>query len=445
MNTPRTARTTHPTTPTVAILPWGDLFDDWLDALGVSLAEFRDEFTGSWMFGYARALELHGVRSVIVAVTYRVRRPERHLHGPTGAPLHLLPLARPFRLARRVLLDGALDGRRDPVSIARAMMTHAAPYLATPPIALVRVLRAEGCTAVLCQDYETPRFDVCTALGCVLRVPVFGTFQGGDYQLSRVERPIRPLSLRLATGLIVATRSERERLIRQYGVSAHKLRRIFNPVDVDFWRPQDRETAREAESIPAGWEVVVWHGQVHPRKGLDVLLEAWAKVCLERPDRPLELVLVGGRRGADKLRAEVARLRLRGVRIVDEWVLDPRRIRRLLSAADLYAFPSRHEGFPVAPLEAMACGLPVVASDAQGLPDIFEHGELDGGIVVPRGDAGALAIALGELLDDPTRRRRLATQAQSRIEAVFSLETVGAELAAFLQESGRTSSEAGRG
>jgi glycosyltransferase involved in cell wall biosynthesis len=93
----------------------------------------------------------------------------------------------------------------------------------------------------------------------------------------------------------------------------------------------------------------------------------------------------------------------------------------------------------------MACGLPVVASNAQGLPDIFEHGELDGGIIVPRGDAAALAVGIGALLDDPTRRSELASYARRRIESAFALETVGAELAAFLHPSGEAATKAGIG
>jgi glycosyltransferase involved in cell wall biosynthesis len=417
---------------TVAILPWGDLFTDWLDQLGISFEEFRDEFEGSWMFGYVRALAAAGVRSVVICVTERVAAHVKCVHGPTGVPLHFLPPPRAWRLLRPAMLDAPLGDRRDPLSVSRAALTHMAPYLALPLVTLSRVVRSAHCNAILCQEYETPRFDLCATFGRALGVPVFGTFQGGDYQVSRLERPIRPFSLRLTTGLIVATESERERLRLRYGLPDEKLRRIFNPVDVDFWRPDDRAEARDAEGLVAEAEVVVWHGQVHPRKGLDVLLAAWGRICAERPDRPLELLLIGGRRGAHLLRDEVEHLRLRGVRIVDEWVLDPRRIRRLLSTGDVYAFPSRHEGFPVAPLEAMACGLPVVATDARGVPDILERGERDGGIVVPRDDVPAFAAALGALLDDVSRRHEVARCARRRITTAFALDSVGAELAAFL-------------
>src|SRR5262249_12588920 len=117
---------------------------------------------------------------------------------------------------------------------------------------------------------------------------------------------------------------------------------------------------------------------------------------------------------------------------VDEFVQDRTAIRRFLSAADVYVFPSRHEGFPVAPIEAMACSLPVVATDANGISDILEGGEASGGLVVPRDNAKELALALGRVLDDEAWGRELGRQARSRVETSFSLEAAGKQLRTFL-------------
>jgi glycosyltransferase involved in cell wall biosynthesis len=87
-----------------------------------------------------------------------------------------------------------------------------------------------------------------------------------------------------------------------------------------------------------------------------------------------------------------------------EFVNDPNILRRYLSAADMYVLPSRHEGCPVALMEAMACSLPVVAAAATGVQDIVQSGEHPGGLVVARNDSGALATALGHLLDDELKR-----------------------------------------
>jgi glycosyltransferase involved in cell wall biosynthesis len=389
--------------PTVGLLPWGDLFEDWLDPLGIDLDDFRESFSGSWMFGWVEALKTAGVRTTIIGVTARVERPVSFQHAPTGARVHLMP---PTRLSRRT-------GR-----------------LSTPPIRLARVLRQERCAAVVCQEYETPRFDVAAVLGRLQRRPTFATFQGGDYQVNRVERFVRPLTMRAATGFVVPTRSEALRVRDSYGIADARLARIFNPIDASFWRAEDRGAARAALNLPAAANVVAWHGQFHPRKGVDLLLRAWSTVRAARPERDLRLVLVGaGEQSGSEL---VAASGAEGVELIEEWVLDRARIRQVLSAADVYAFPSRLEGFPVAPIEAMACGLSVVATAAQGVRDIFADGEQDGGIVVERDDVDALAAGLGTLLDDEPRRLAMGRQGRRRVEESFALEPVGNALRAFL-------------
>ena len=147
--------------------------------------------------------------------------------------------------------------------------------------------------------------------------------------------------------------------------------------------------------------MAIWHGRVDiRRKGLDVLLEAWRRICAERPREDLLLVLVGSGVDAKTLGRDIERTHVPKLRWIRDYVLDKMRIRQYLSAANVYVLPSRHEGFPVAPLEAMACGLPVVAASAPGVADIFADGDSSGGIVVPIGDPTALCRAVGKLLDD---------------------------------------------
>jgi len=410
--------------PTVALLPWGDVFVDFLDRLGVSWDELREEFVGSWMFGYAAALHEAGVRTLVVCPTSRVDAPVSARHEPTGAELRLLPTSRAYAALRAHRLDGRLGGRRDLRSLGRAAATHVTPYLGTPPRALLGLLHAEKCDALLCQEYEDPRFDVCVAVGRRAGVPVFGTFQGADYRVSRLEGPVRPRSIGAAAGLIVGVRRELERVRRTYGVPEQKLAVVPNPIDAGVWKRVDGSAVRAELGIPDDALVVAWHGQVQiARKGLDVLLDAWATIGAERD---VHLILVGTGEDAAEL-ARRARS-TQGVHVVDEWVQDRARMRALLSAADLYAFPSRHEGLPVSPLEAMACGLPVVGADANGVEDVVG----DTGVVVPRGDAEALATAIGALLDDSARRFDLGRRGRERVEEHFALAPVGAALRAFL-------------
>jgi starch synthase len=101
----------------------------------------------------------------------------------------------------------------------------------------------------------------------------------------------------------------------------------------------------------------------------------------------------------------------------------------MLAASDVFVFSSRHEGFAVAPMEAMACGRPVVASDAPGVADLLAGEEKAGGLVVPKEDPKALATALGRLLDDRDLTVQLGEAARRRMVESYSLEAVGLILA----------------
>jgi len=144
------------------------------------------------------------------------------------------------------------------------------------------------------------------------------------------------------------------------------------------------------------------------------------------------LMLVGTGSGSNMLEEEIRHTAVPHIRWVRDYILDRADIRRYLSAANVYVFPSRREGFPVAPLEAMACGLPVVAASAPGVVDIFNQGEESGGLLVPVGDIAALAKNLALLLDDDEQARTLGIRSRKRIEQAFSLQTVGDQLHRFI-------------
>ena len=269
-----------------------------------------------------------------------------------------------------------------------------------------------------------------------MHLPVFATFQGGNYQRCWIERYLRPSSMRACKGVIIASKVEAERVQSRYGISVGKVARIFNPVNLEMWNGNDREIARKTLGFSADEQVVVWHGRVSiHQKGLDVLLDAWDWICQQQPNRQLRLLLIGTGKDADTLQQRIA-TSSRRVLWVNEFVHDRTRIRCYLSAGDVYAFPSRHEGFPVSPLEAMACGLPVVAADASGVRDIFDAGEASGGIVVERENVAQLAQALARLIDDRELRCELGKRARHRIESHFSLEVVGQQLRQVLLAEG---------
>lgn len=424
---------------TVALLPWGDVFEDYLDSIRVSLHVFCTQMTGGWLFGYVEALSWAGIRTVIVCVSSSVSTPVRRMHHPTGATIWMLPAPKRYSVLRRRMpnphgwtveeIFGQASGARHQF---HKLLRAIAPYAATPIGPLARVLRHEQCDALLCQEYEYARFDLCVALGKMLGMPVFGTFQGGDTHFSRLEGLLRSWTLHGCAGLIIAAQTEAARVQASYGVPDRKIAHIFNPLDLTMWRPGDRAKARAALELPAAARIAIWHGRVEMhRKGLDVLLEAWRRVCSNTQQKEVRLLLVGTGNDAQNMRQRISDMRLEGIHWVNEYIVDRATVQSYLSAADVYAFPSRHEGFPVAPLEAMACELPVVAAAAPGVPDILEGMET-GGFVVPCGDAEALASVLGDLLENKTKSRKLGRQARRRAEQSFSYGAVGRQLHAFL-------------
>jgi starch synthase len=180
--------------------------------------------------------------------------------------------------------------------------------------------------------------------------------------------------------------------------------------------------------LPEDAAVACWHGRIDiRRKGLDILVQAWKRVCEERPDADLRLLLCGGGAGNDKLRKLMEEADLRGVHWHEGYTTDRAIVRRQLAASDLFVFPSRHEGFAVAPMEAMACGRAVVACSAPGVEDLLE-GQRSGGIVVGKNARKRLPRALGRLLDDREQAWHMGKEGRRRIEEHYSLESIGEEL-----------------
>jgi glycosyltransferase involved in cell wall biosynthesis len=382
------------------------------------------------MFGYVDALEQVGVRTILVIWSRSASQPERRVHVPSGATIWVLPPARVHKVVRR--LRKRLETEGQPISQRRLRraLRFAARYTATTPRVLARVLGEEDCSALLVQEYEYPRFDVCLLLGRMLGLPVLATFQGGRPEKGgSLEDWVRSKTVPRAAGLLIGPRGEAKAVRKRYGLPPGAVSIVGNPIDVEEWKPQDRQQARAELGIPEDAAVACWHGRIDiRRKGLDILVEAWRQVCEERPEADLRLLLCGGGAGNERLRQLIEETGLRGVHWHEEYTTDRSIVRRQLAASDLFVFPSRHEGFAVAPMEAMACGRAVVACAAPGVADLLRGGERSGGIIVDHKNATALAEAVGRVLEERVLAWRLGEAGRKRIKRCYSPQAVGKEL-----------------
>jgi glycosyltransferase-like protein len=215
--------------------------------------------------------------------------------------------------------------------------------------------------------------------------------------------------------VVVVSDHWRARLAAEYGVDAAVVRNGVDPGRFGAGAPGQREQFRARASAGDDTFLVLTVGGIEPRKGSVTLLEAMARLVAEadgsRP-RPV-LAVVGGhtffdyRAYRDGALARLPELGLvEGRDILLLGTVSEADLGGWYRAADAFAFPSVKEGFGLVVLEALAAGLPVVASDIPVFAEYLEDGH--SALLVPPGDAGALAGALDRLARDPILRDRLA-------------------------------------
>jgi glycosyltransferase involved in cell wall biosynthesis len=169
-----------------------------------------------------------------------------------------------------------------------------------------------------------------------------------------------------------------------------------------------------------GAQLMVYVGRVASHKGLDLLVDALADLRASHP--ALRLVIVGDHQANRAAAATAAQLRAQaaaaGVADALVWAGRTPSVAPYLHLADLCVLPSRHEGFGVPVLEAMAAGTPVVVSDAGALPWLVEaESNQPAGLVFPTNRADQLAAAITHLLDNPTLQATLAARGRLRAQS----------------------------
>jgi glycosyltransferase involved in cell wall biosynthesis len=230
--------------------------------------------------------------------------------------------------------------------------------------------------------------------------------------------PMQARVARRLDGIVIPSESSRREIIADMGLPSAAMRTVPLGVDSDVFAP--------AASPPVPGRIVVVTSADVPLKGLLVLLEALAKV---RVERPAHLVCVGKARPGGSAQRQVAELGLSDA-VTFRSGLSEGDLVALLRSAEVAVVPSLYEGFSLPAVEEMACGLPLVATTAGALPEVAGR-DGEAALLVPPGDAGALAGALGRLLDDPALRARLGAAGRRRVEERFSWRAAAAATAAW--------------
>ncbi|MBN1916387.1 MAG: glycosyltransferase [Verrucomicrobia bacterium] len=238
----------------------------------------------------------------------------------------------------------------------------------------------------------------------------------------KVWPPFRWIEQRLtrSTECVVACSEHvRQHLVRRVGLPREKIALVYNGVDTEAFAPTEaddpvRAAVREEMNVGPGEKLIGTVGHLNRQKGHDVLIAALADVVRREPTARLAIAGRGPLRR--RLEALAAQHGVAGKVIFAGLVGD---VARFLKGLDVFAFPSRWEGFGIALIEAMATGLPVVASRTGGIKEIVE--DWVSGLLVPIGDRVALSEALLSVVCDTDRAHRLAQEGLARVRRQFSL------------------------
>jgi D-inositol-3-phosphate glycosyltransferase len=221
--------------------------------------------------------------------------------------------------------------------------------------------------------------------------------------------------------VICATELERTSLRQLYDADPAKVAVIPLGVDLDLFRPTDKDAARAELGLGADQRIVLFVGRIEPLKGVDILINAAAML---ESDVDCSVMVVGG---DDTARTQVARLRElareKGIegRVSFVGAVDHERLPLYYNAADVCVVPSHYESFGLVAVEAMASGLPVVASRVGGLTGTVRDGET--GYLIPWLCPEPFAERIELLLDNDSLRRNLGEAAREEV-ARFRWENV---------------------
>lgn len=209
--------------------------------------------------------------------------------------------------------------------------------------------------------------------------------------------------------ILTVSSSSKNDIVAQYAIRPEQLAVVPIGADHNHFKPRP-----EVAKVPG--RIMTTASADVPFKGLLPLVEAVAKLRTERPET--HLVVVGRLRAESPVAAAIDRLSLNGAVSFESAVSDDRMV-ELYAEATVAVVPSLYEGFSLPAVEALACGVPLVATTGGALPEVVGEDGVTG-MLVPPGDPGALAMAIKSVMDDPDLAARLSAAGRQRVLERFT-------------------------
>jgi L-malate glycosyltransferase len=319
-----------------------------------------------------------------------------------GHEVHFISYAPPIRLT-----DTNDRIQFHEVEISSYPLFDHAPYALSLAVKMMEVAETESLD-LLHVHYAIPHSVsafLARSMAAPRRLPFITTLHGTDITLVGNDRsflPITKFSIEQSDGVTAISHYLKQRTLDEFDIK-HPIEVIPNFVNCDLYLRKENPGLR-AEWAPEGEPILMHLSNFRPVKRLTDVVEIFALV---REKMRAKLVLIGD--GPDRGAAEYIVRKKKLVRDV-HFLGKQDRVYQYLSQADLFLLPSDIESFGLAALEAMACEVPVVASNVGGVPEVIEHG-VDGYLHEPRDVAAAAAYAL-EILSRQDRGRAMGQTAR---------------------------------
>ena len=343
-----------------------------------------------------------------------------------GHEVHFISYAQPFRLDHfreriffhEVEMDQYPLFEHPPYSLALAVAIHDAARKQELDLVHVHYAIPHATSAWIAEEMLRGEQDL----------KIVTTLHGTDITLVGLHpsfQAITQFSILKSSGLTCVSEFLKDRTVEDFSVPRERIRVIPNFVDPEIFR-RDKEPCHRATLAPHGERIIMHISNFRAVKRIPDVVEVFARVAAEVPAR---LVLVGD--GPERPRA-VERAEELGVGDQLLFLGKHQSVDELLACADLFLLPSKNESFGLAALEALSCGVPVVASKMGGLPEVVTHGET--GFLFPMGNVEEMADAGLSLLKDPDRWTRFSEAARADAIGRFSNDRVVPMYEALYQE-----------